>query len=83
VRLYRARRALRTALLRFCTTCPTHGFLNCACEQPPTTAEEQPSWSHVMGRSQKGAKGAKSRSRARKRLPTSKMPDGSAAVVRA
>jgi RNA polymerase sigma-70 factor (ECF subfamily) len=35
VRLHRARRALRGALMRFCTTCPTHGFLNCACEQPP------------------------------------------------
>src|SRR5215469_12679600 len=35
VRLHRARRALRDALMRFCTTCPTHGFLNCACEQPP------------------------------------------------
>lgn len=33
VRLHRARRALHSALLRFCTTCPTHGFLNCACEE--------------------------------------------------
>lgn len=33
VRLHRARRALYSALLRFCTTCPTHGFLNCACEE--------------------------------------------------
>jgi len=32
VRLYRARRSLRRALERFCTTCPTHGFLNCACQ---------------------------------------------------
>jgi len=32
VRLHRARRALHSALMRFCTTCPTHGFLNCACE---------------------------------------------------
>jgi RNA polymerase sigma-70 factor (ECF subfamily) len=41
VRLYRARRALRWALMRFCTTCPTHGFLNCACEMPPAGPEEQ------------------------------------------
>jgi RNA polymerase sigma factor (sigma-70 family) len=33
VRLHRARRALHGALMRFCTTCPTHGFLNCACEE--------------------------------------------------
>ncbi len=33
VRLHRARRALRGTLMRFRTTCPTHGFLNCACEQ--------------------------------------------------
>lgn len=33
VRIHRARRALRSALERFCTTCPTHGFLNCACEE--------------------------------------------------
>ena len=33
VRIHRARSALRSALQRFCTTCPTHGFLNCACEQ--------------------------------------------------
>jgi RNA polymerase sigma factor (sigma-70 family) len=33
VRLHRARRVLQSALLRFCTTCPTHGFLNCACEE--------------------------------------------------
>ncbi len=32
VRLHRARRALRSALLRFCVTCPVHGFLNCFCE---------------------------------------------------
>lgn len=37
VRLYRARRALRIALERFCTTCPTHGFLNCACEEERET----------------------------------------------
>jgi RNA polymerase sigma-70 factor (ECF subfamily) len=41
VRLHRARRALRTALMRFCTTCPTHGFLNCACELRPESREEQ------------------------------------------
>ena len=33
VRLHRARRALHSALMRFCTTCPTHGFLNCTCEE--------------------------------------------------
>jgi len=33
VRLHRARGALHSALLRFCTTCPTHGFLNCTCEE--------------------------------------------------
>ena len=41
VRLHRARRALRDALMRFCTTCPTHGFLNCACEQPPVDVGER------------------------------------------
>jgi RNA polymerase sigma factor (sigma-70 family) len=41
VRLHRARRALRGALMRFCTTCPTHGFLNCACEQPPANSAER------------------------------------------
>ncbi len=41
VRLHRARRALRQALMRFCTTCPTHGFLNCACEQSPASMEKQ------------------------------------------
>jgi RNA polymerase sigma factor (sigma-70 family) len=41
VRLHRARRELRAALQRFCTTCPTHGFLNCACERPEV-AEEPP-----------------------------------------
>jgi RNA polymerase sigma-70 factor (ECF subfamily) len=41
VRLHRARRALRQALMRFCTTCPTHGFLNCACELRPEGREEQ------------------------------------------
>lgn len=33
VRLHRARRALRESLMRFCITCPVHGFLNCACEE--------------------------------------------------
>ena len=33
VRIYRARRALRVALEGFCITCPTHGFLNCGCEE--------------------------------------------------
>jgi len=41
VRLHRARRALHGALMRFCTTCPTHGFLNCACEQPPVHVTER------------------------------------------
>jgi RNA polymerase sigma-70 factor (ECF subfamily) len=42
VKLHRARRALRGALMRFCTTCPTHGFLNCACEQHPADVAERP-----------------------------------------
>jgi RNA polymerase sigma-70 factor (ECF subfamily) len=42
VRLYRARQALRSALERLCTTCPTHGFLNCAGEPEMTGAEERP-----------------------------------------
>lgn len=33
VRLHRARRALRGALERYCTTCTVHGFLSCACER--------------------------------------------------
>jgi len=33
VRIHRARHALRTALERFCVTCPEHGFLNCACAE--------------------------------------------------
>src|SRR6516225_7688951 len=41
VRLHRARRALRRALMRFCTTCPAHGFLNCACEQPAADTVEK------------------------------------------
>jgi RNA polymerase sigma-70 factor (ECF subfamily) len=32
VRLHRARQALKRALLRWCTTCPEHGFLRCACD---------------------------------------------------
>lgn len=32
VRIHRARHALKQALNRFCTTCPTHGYLNCSCE---------------------------------------------------
>ncbi len=42
VRLHRARRVLRAALERFCTTCPTHGFLNCACEQQHAIVAEAP-----------------------------------------
>lgn len=34
VRLHRARRALKQALLLSCTTCPEHGFLDCACDLP-------------------------------------------------
>ncbi len=41
VRVHRMRRALRTALLHFCTTCPTHGFLNCACEERPLNRAER------------------------------------------
>lgn len=33
VRIHRARSALRSALQRFCATCPTHGLLKCACEE--------------------------------------------------
>jgi len=33
VRLARARRAMRGVLERYCVTCPSHGFLNCSCEQ--------------------------------------------------
>ena len=42
VRLHRARTVLRGALERFCTTCPTHGFLNCACEPEHPIGAEQP-----------------------------------------
>jgi RNA polymerase sigma-70 factor (ECF subfamily) len=34
VRLHRARQALKYALLLWCTTCPEHGFLRCACDLP-------------------------------------------------
>ncbi|SRR5579871_1046242 len=37
VRIHRARRTLRAALERYCITCPTHGFLNCACEEARRT----------------------------------------------
>jgi RNA polymerase sigma-70 factor (ECF subfamily) len=43
VRLHRARQALKRALLRWCTTCPEHGFLHCACDLPqrtPNAAEQ-------------------------------------------
>jgi RNA polymerase sigma factor (sigma-70 family) len=33
VRIHRARQALRAALERYCTTCPIHGFLSCACDE--------------------------------------------------
>ncbi len=33
VRLARARRTMRGVLERYCMTCPSHGFLNCTCEQ--------------------------------------------------
>lgn len=41
VRLHRARLALRSALERFCITCPRHGFLNCACEEFPKQLSER------------------------------------------
>lgn len=34
LRLARARRTMRGVLERYCVTCPSHGFLNCTCEQP-------------------------------------------------
>jgi len=37
VRIHRARGVLRAALERYCITCPTHGFLNCACDQARRT----------------------------------------------
>ena len=37
VRLHRARQALKRALLLWCTTCPEHGFLHCACDLPLRT----------------------------------------------
>jgi RNA polymerase sigma-70 factor (ECF subfamily) len=46
VRLHRARQALKRALLLWCTTCPEHGFLRCACDLTPrstdTAAHAQP-----------------------------------------
>jgi len=60
VRLHRARRALREALMRFCTTCPTHGFLNSACEQPTVEVGEREGGLHhrrgVVGHRAKQAK---------------------------
>jgi len=35
VRLTRARSALRTRLLAFCTSCPIHGFSDCRCPKSP------------------------------------------------
>lgn len=49
VRVHRARQALRAALLRFCTTCPTHGFLNCACEERPRGRAEH-TWFERAGK---------------------------------
>jgi RNA polymerase sigma factor (sigma-70 family) len=46
VRLHRARQALKRALLLWCTTCPEHGFLRCACALPlrtPGAAEHEQS----------------------------------------
>jgi RNA polymerase sigma-70 factor (ECF subfamily) len=46
VRLHRARQALKSALLLWCTTCPEHGFLRCACALPlrtPGAAEHEQS----------------------------------------
>ena len=39
VRLHRARQAIKRALLLFCTTCPEHGFLRCACDLPLRTTD--------------------------------------------
>lgn len=39
VRLHRARQALKRALLRWCTTCPEHGFLRCACDLRQRTTD--------------------------------------------
>jgi RNA polymerase sigma factor (sigma-70 family) len=47
VRLHRARRALHSALMRFCTTCPTHGFLNCSCEEGLESLKDASSRSHL------------------------------------
>jgi RNA polymerase sigma-70 factor (ECF subfamily) len=61
VRLHRARRVLRSALMRFCTTCPTHGFLNCACEQPSPDAAESPEGRRLPRLAGRRAKQQKSR----------------------
>ena len=49
VRLHRARQALRAALLRFCTTGPQHGFLNCGCEEE-TRVQAERAWFESGGR---------------------------------
>jgi RNA polymerase sigma-70 factor (ECF subfamily) len=64
VRLHRARRALRDALMRFCTTCPKHGFLNCACEQPAADTVERAGCRRlpgVVGRRPKAPKAPKAK----------------------
>ncbi len=78
VRLHRARRGLHNALLRFCVTCPTHGFLNCSCEEGlesvtgvasgfgrhvPKTAS---SGTGVGGQGRRKRKGHRSKSRSKK-----------------
>jgi RNA polymerase sigma factor (sigma-70 family) len=61
VRLHRARRALREALTRSCTTCPTQGFWNCACEPPPPSVAHKPGGFRrppsIIGRRTKQSKG--------------------------
>jgi len=42
VRLFRARRALRLALLRTCLTCPIHGFRDCGCREASALAQRRP-----------------------------------------
>lgn len=39
VRLHRARRALAALLMAACLTCPTEGFMNCACPVPPQVGD--------------------------------------------
>jgi RNA polymerase sigma factor (sigma-70 family) len=39
VRLHWARQAIKRALLLWCTTCPEHGFLRCACDLPRRTTD--------------------------------------------